>query len=84
MRARFDAFMRGEADPFPGSSGSQDVENMVSALMGGRPNPYNEVRMATKVRARKPNEYPIVEHVARAFIELFEYRDRFENLKETP
>ena len=75
MRERFDAFVAGGDDPHPDSSGSPDVEKMMNALFAGGENPYGEVRLETKVRERKPEEYPIVKSVALAFI------DAFENLK---
>lgn len=84
MRARLDAIVKGEPDPYPNSSGSGDVEKMIQALGAGEKNPYSEVRLSTKVRERKPNEYPIVEPVARAFIELFENLNRGDHGRRSP
>jgi hypothetical protein len=72
MRKRFDAVIAGEPDPHPGTSGSEDVEKMMNALAAGRENPYGVIRLETKVRERKPEEYPVVRPVALAFMDAFE------------
>lgn len=72
MRDRLEAIVAGEPDPYPESSGNEHVEKLVRALSEGQPNPYGEVMLATKIRERKLNEYPIVTPVAAAFVELFE------------
>lgn len=77
MRERFDAVVAGLPDPHPGCSGSEHVEKMMNALYAGEENPYGVIRLETKVRERKPEEYPVVKPVALAFI------DTFEILKET-
>lgn len=64
--------MAGDFDPYSGSSGSEHVEKMMDALFEGHENPYGEIRLETKVRKRKPEEYPVVRPVALAFISAFE------------
>lgn len=73
MRKRIDSIRAGEGDPFPGTSGHEVVEGMLSALAEGKPNPYAMVNGIGQKRRtpRKAKDYPIVERVAEALIELF-------------